>query len=244
MQPFVVLSTPRTGSTLLCLLLDSHPEIVCHGEIFNKAFIDLAPSLAGNAHFRTEGLHLRDEKPYATLEMAYAVGRKAGARATGFKMQPGQNDAIFMAVLRDRRIRKIVLARRNLLKCYTSHLIAVETHYWTTFTDRTGSPRTAQVIVNPVAFRGYALNVRHIHHVIRGFVDRERQPALFLDYEDLLGESVQREVLAFLGAEPDVALTASVRPHNPPSIRDRVANYDELVARLAGTEWEEMLDQP
>ena len=32
---FVILAAPRSGSNLLCTLLNSHPEILCHHEVFN-----------------------------------------------------------------------------------------------------------------------------------------------------------------------------------------------------------------
>jgi hypothetical protein len=32
---FVIFAVPRTGSNWLCSLLNSHPEIICHHEIFN-----------------------------------------------------------------------------------------------------------------------------------------------------------------------------------------------------------------
>jgi hypothetical protein len=32
--PYVIVTTPRSGSTLLCSLLDAHPDVVCHGEVF------------------------------------------------------------------------------------------------------------------------------------------------------------------------------------------------------------------
>ena len=35
MRPFVILAAPRTGSNMLCTLLNSHPAITCHHEIFN-----------------------------------------------------------------------------------------------------------------------------------------------------------------------------------------------------------------
>ena len=33
-QKFVIISTHRTGSTMLCDKLNSHPEITCNGELF------------------------------------------------------------------------------------------------------------------------------------------------------------------------------------------------------------------
>ena len=36
---FVILGAPRTGTNLLCTLLDSHPDVLCHHEVFNPAGI-------------------------------------------------------------------------------------------------------------------------------------------------------------------------------------------------------------
>ncbi|MEB3357068.1 MAG: hypothetical protein VKK04_10095, partial [Synechococcales bacterium] len=50
---FVIFNYPRTGSNLLCSLLNQHPEILCHHEIFNperiyyaKDFKDYFPELS------------------------------------------------------------------------------------------------------------------------------------------------------------------------------------------------------
>ena len=39
---FVVLAVPRVGSNYLCSLLNSHPEILCHHELFHPKGIYLA----------------------------------------------------------------------------------------------------------------------------------------------------------------------------------------------------------
>lgn len=36
---FVILAAPRSGSNLLCTLLHSHSEILCHHEVFNPSGI-------------------------------------------------------------------------------------------------------------------------------------------------------------------------------------------------------------
>ena len=38
MEKFIILTTPRTGSTFLRLWLNNHPEIRCHGEIFLRGY--------------------------------------------------------------------------------------------------------------------------------------------------------------------------------------------------------------
>ena len=39
---FVILAAPRTGSNLLCTLLDAHSRILCHHEILNRAALEAA----------------------------------------------------------------------------------------------------------------------------------------------------------------------------------------------------------
>ena len=37
MEKFIIISTPRSGSTVLARTLDKHPEIFCAGELFNTS---------------------------------------------------------------------------------------------------------------------------------------------------------------------------------------------------------------
>ncbi|MCA9265021.1 MAG: sulfotransferase, partial [Planctomycetales bacterium] len=50
MKRFVILAVPRTGSNLLCTLLNSHPEILCHHEVFNPQGIFLALTQRDRPH--------------------------------------------------------------------------------------------------------------------------------------------------------------------------------------------------
>ena len=42
---FVILAASRSGSNMLCRMLDSHPAILCHHEIYNPKGIRLAVTL-------------------------------------------------------------------------------------------------------------------------------------------------------------------------------------------------------
>ena len=44
---FVVVAVRRAGSNMLCTLLDSHPAILCHHELFNPRGIFYALGLRG-----------------------------------------------------------------------------------------------------------------------------------------------------------------------------------------------------
>jgi hypothetical protein len=57
---FCIITQPRTGSNHLCGLLNSHPEIVCHYELFNRRRI--------YSNFR------REKRPYPIGEEAALAG--------------------------------------------------------------------------------------------------------------------------------------------------------------------------
>ena len=82
MQRFVVLAVPRTGSNLLCTLLNSHPEILCHHEVFNPQGIFLALSHRDQVQ-QFGDMTDRDQEPLAFLESVWDSG--ANHRCVGFK---------------------------------------------------------------------------------------------------------------------------------------------------------------
>jgi LPS sulfotransferase NodH len=64
---FVILAAPRTGSNWLCSLLNSHPDVLCHHELFNPSGVFYALG------HRDGALDLgtpeeRDRRPLAFLE--------------------------------------------------------------------------------------------------------------------------------------------------------------------------------
>ena len=61
---FVILAAPRSGSNQLCTLLNSHPEILCHHEVYNPSAIFYALDLRDG----TIELGTRDERDWRPLE--------------------------------------------------------------------------------------------------------------------------------------------------------------------------------
>src|SRR5436190_16183182 len=118
---FVILTAPRTGSNWLCSMLNSHPEIICHHELFNPEGIHYA------LDHRNGELHLgskaeRDHSPLWFLDRLWRAG--FGKRVIGFKLNRGQNQEVFRNVVADDKIQKLVLVRKNRIKTFVSEQIA------------------------------------------------------------------------------------------------------------------------
>jgi hypothetical protein len=121
---FVILSSPRSGSSLLIESLHQHPSIFCHGEIFHEKI---------EWHIRSEfldryGIEQRDTDP---INFAYSILEFANGRsAVGFKMWMSQNKQVCQTLLQDPTVKKIILVRSNTLAMFASEQLAIKTGIW------------------------------------------------------------------------------------------------------------------
>ena len=131
---FVVLSGARTGSTMLAHALNSHPQAMCFGELFNytvKGAIDYI--VDGYDKTDAEGLALRERDPVAFLRQRIFCHHPEQVRAVGLKYHylhyhgfPGALDALIEA----EDVRVLHLKRRNLLRMFLSLQMAYQTGVW------------------------------------------------------------------------------------------------------------------
>jgi hypothetical protein len=238
---FVILAAPRTGSALLCTLLDSHPEILCHHEVFSPLGIFYAP------RYRDGSLNLgtaddRDRSPIAFLERLWQENR--GHRCVGFKFTRGrgQNDTMLRAVLGDHDVRKIVLSRRNRVKAYVSTLIAELTGQWEVFRETDLIRDKPKVEINVDRLQ------RHVEMTVNYYAEIEEslrnsgQTRLRIAYEDLLQPRQHEQWLDYLGLPSDsFPLVAETVKQNPIELRQLVSNYEDLLDALRGTALESEL---
>jgi LPS sulfotransferase NodH len=232
---FVVLAAPRTGSNWLCTLLDSHPEVLCHHEIFNPAGLHYARSLRGGG-FDLGTAAERDRNPEGVLERVWRESR--GHRAVGFKLNRGQDERVFRAVLADTGVRKLLLRRANRVRAYVSERIAEQTGRWESYPESPrGEAGPARVTVEAAALRaGVARNERY-YAALGETLGASGQGWLELTYEKLDGAEERGRALRFLGVtdRPEL-LAGATRRQNPEPLRELIANFDELAAELAGSD--------
>lgn len=231
---FIILAAPRTGSNLLCTLLNSHPDVLCHHELFNPGGIYYAlDHRDGSLDFGN--LAAREREPLAFLQQVW--DHALGAACVGFKMTRGQHAGIMQAMLEDPGVRKILLYRRNRLKTYVSELRARQTDRWEVYARdelATGVPR---LHVDIESFRAHCALNEAFYRDIRHGLQAGRQPWMETAYEDLLAASEHIRLLEFLGVESSrVKLAASSIKQNDTDLRALVANFGELEHALAGSE--------
>lgn len=229
---FVIYAAPRTGSNLLCSLLNSHPEILCHHGLFNPRGIHYAlDHRDGDPDFGTAEERDRDSVSFLEAVWRYDGGK----RAVGFKFNRGEHAAAHDAVARDTSVHKILLRRRNRIKTYVSERIADATGAWENYDGRETMPQ--RIVVDPPALAQHADANERYYAAIEETLHATNQPWLEVDYEALQNGGVA-PILALLGVDAHAPLTAGSYKQNPDDLRELVANFEEVRLALAGTPFE------
>ncbi len=240
--PFIVLTAPRSGSSMLIQSLRAHAGIVSFGELLNPRHIGFNTPGFWNRNRRLQSWRNRHPVEF-TKTMVYR-GYAARIEAVGFKVFHQHLDRPRFRPLRNYLaskpgLRVIHLRRRNLLRALLSRTIAASTGVWGIASREQRSP--LRVRLEPAGCLEY------FEAVSRQWQEYERifPPGALLDvsYESLaaaFGEEIER-IQRFLEVEktdlPRLTLQQEVRP-----LPEAIENYTELESALSGTSWSVFFD--
>jgi LPS sulfotransferase NodH len=232
---FVILAAPRTGSNLLCTLLNSHPEVLCHHELFNPNGIFYALEYRDGS-LDLGSMEARDRDPFRFLQRVWE--HPFGASCVGFKMTRGQDAAIMQRLIENSGVLKILLHRRNRLKTFISEQLARQTDRWEVYARDQLATDTPRLCVDVESFKVHCdLNERFyqdIQHALRS----GRQPWIDTAYEDILTAPEHVRLLEFLGVEATRAkLSQSSIKQSDTDLRTHIENFRELELALEGSEY-------
>lgn len=233
---FVIVCQPRTGSNWLCTLLQSHPSILCHHEVFHPEDIYYA---VGHRDGQLEHLGTREERdrdPLGFLERLWEAD--FGRPIVGLKLHEGHAPAVQARVLADKSVRKVLLRRRSRLRACISLLRARQTGRWA----RTPYDGVS-VVLDPGEVFDFARRYDAFYAGLRAAT--RTQPALEVVYEDLQRDPrVLARLLEFLGADAGAAeLSARTVRQSRDSLREALSNYEELACGLRGSALESELEE-
>ena len=240
MKRFVVLSTQRTGSTLLISSLDSHPGIFCAGEIF---FPRSGSEYAINRYARLSSLNrvqhtfCRGRLVRRFLDEFY---ERTGYAAIGFKYMYSQARHIprrypsALKYLHEHSIPVIHNVRQNKLRVLLSRISARSSGVY-----RSDRPVGLGPVNVPL---GHLLEeLRQLERADETWKRRmSGHDYLQVSYESFVGNQADqvRSILDFLDIEDAHELNSPFVKVSSRTIEETVQNYDELSRTLAGTEFE------
>lgn len=231
-QGFVVVSMPRTGSNLLCSVLDSVPGLTCFYEVYHPDAV-----YVGFRH--KEKLNLgsvkeRDRHPYRFLRRVFdsVIGD-----LVGFKIFPWHHEGVLEFCLSAPSIKKVLLTRHDLLHAYTSLLVAKRSEAFTKRAEERlgeqGVHIDRWVKVSPWRFTRYERRRSKFLSRVRHVLHSTGQDFFELDYRDLTAPGGKlNELVAWLGIDYTGPFEQTTLRQNPPNLRERIVNYEELRAAL------------
>jgi len=237
---FIILNAARTGSTMLRHLLNSHPEICCHGEVMAggiRSFVGLQDRPNLPLVSKLESMLKADPVGF----MRDFVLFPGGMKAVGFKIKYEELvlpefAAIRSALEQNAELRVIHLRRENRLKRVISKITATRINKVFNVLDPSEKP--VQTL--------FALDPKECEEDFTQTADREEEftkafashPMCEVGYEELVhpDAGARQRVQEFLGVAPVTLETATVKI-NSDRVEDMVENLEVLRAHFANTPW-------
>jgi hypothetical protein len=258
MVQFVLVATQRSGTGFLRSLLNTHPQIHLYPELFldqDYAYpvyfyhFWLQKIRADEANIT---LAARNHITHEYLDTIYAS--KQGKAAVGIDVKYNQFEIVYglAQTLLEKRISVVHLVRQNILKTLlSSRLNGMQKELGRKSHD-TKLPPPVQVVLKPDVHLFAEFQQRQAQIQFYRALFSERLPYLEVTYEGLVGNSnagiahgdtIDR-VLDFLGVtKGDIELHTQLKKTNPRSLRDLIANYEEVAEVLRKTQWKYLLDE-
>jgi len=238
---FLILAAGRTGSTRLRLLLNSHPQALCHGEVFGENLSTLAEP-GSEAHRQLLEERTANPADFATARVFEAEGKSA----VGFKILYHQLTeawpGLMEALAADKDIRVVHLVRRNGLKRFLSEYFVGTVTRKNLFLKNEEIPALPQVEIPPAILLANLESIENEAEKLRGvFCDHPLHEIAYEDSPEDNGPAL-RGVLDFLDLTP-AGLSVGIKKILPDDPKALIANFDEVAAALRGTRFEWILNE-
>lgn len=248
MSLFVVLFAHRSGSSHLVSLLNSHPEIRAHGEVFDGVKHS-EDGYTGQLtrQITKDGNSIKNPNPKTCVSLVEEwMDGKGGIQ--GFKFKFPKQAGLFPEVNNKMHefgssLKVVELRRSNLVRRALSHFNHLRIREMTGRSNFRSSGTTLSPI--ELDLDGFVVYVRRLEKLlgqfndwVNGFPERYQ-----LDYESLISESGSlRNLQRFLGVKEVRSLRSKVIKATPSRLEDAIANYSGFRDRMLQEGWGSFLD--
>ncbi len=158
---FVLFGVPRVGSNYFISLLNRHPDLRCHYEVFSadKVYLSWTADILAKhpAWLRFNDLAWRDADPIRFLDLLLAAGHE---RIKGFNIFPNQNDDVVQHVCESSDFAYVLIHRRNLLRSYISQTIAQNNNAWNSLKSKSLTLEDKRFSIDTNEFEQYQYRIQ------------------------------------------------------------------------------------
>jgi LPS sulfotransferase NodH len=244
---FALLGIQRTGTTLLYTLLDSHPSIVCFGEIFQDVNTPCHPTLGTKRYKSYIDMSVRRRvldfvnRKYMISTYLSNIVSALEYEARGFKLMLDQTRKYpeVLNFLQQKKFKIIHIWRKNIMKIYVSRVKAEQTGIYVSqkTVDRSKINIDGELLIKNLKA------IKDAQSKILEIIQELRLAYIDIQYENLLTnrDHELRRILDFLEVDGEFELTTYLTKINPDELPEVITNYHEIVKILRGTEYADYL---
>lgn len=218
MKRFVILGLPRSGTTYLMTMLDSHRDVICSGEQFNPyAVVDVH-----DRDDRYETVLARDRDPVGHMTAFFERAQAQGVACGGFKYMIGHNIAILRALAADPDISIIYVWRENKLAQAVSLIKAAKTKKWAQ--TRRDAHLDMKVKATPMKISHHWHEYATFDHLVALWLAELPNPKVTYEYRDLFQPDFKEGICGFLGIDPHRSMRSPLVKQGSNEIAARFEN--------------------
>lgn len=221
---FLIIGLPRSGTTYLMTLLNSHPDVYCSGEQFNPYAI---VGLGDDARSDRGAIVQRDRDPVRHFEAFFARNRSR-ADCVGLKYMIGHTATILDHLSATPDIKILHVHRENRLAQAASYAKAIKTKIWAQSRDQEFS--RAKLGISPHYFKQLIDEAKTQDKLFQHFVRQLPNPILSIEYVGMFAGEFHGCVCDFLGIHRHPGLRSNLGKQGNDSIIDRFENRDEIAS--------------
>lgn len=228
MPRFVILGQPRSGTTYLQTLLNSHPDLHCRGELFDPWQIDDD----GTKTKAPEAIAARDLEPIAFFDrMMSGDGLGRTPPWMGAKILFQHHPRLFSELIANTPDLVILyVRRRNKLAQFASLQQVRKTGRWTD-TGQDGKAQAPKLSPHPYWAKSECNRLENEDFFLERWLETLPNPVLTLEYTILPLPETQERVAGFLSM-PGARFSSPLRKQGQNRILDRFENTDEIKAHF------------
>jgi hypothetical protein len=225
---FLLVGMMRSGSNFLERQLNLLPDVRCHGELFNPAFVGLGHEAAG----RPPGYAREDTGPRNADEDAFIakVDQACDRRVVGLRLFLDHSPQMTARLLYDPGVAKVVLSR-NLLEAYISLETARDTGVWLTTEAAKAPPKPVKVDINKLVT--FALRQSLYYNDVQTVLHQTGQSYLQVDYNEIKNLAKLNQIARFVGSKHEFKnVSEPIQKQNPGSLEEHILDFPKLVEEL------------
>jgi LPS sulfotransferase NodH len=218
-ERFVILGLPRSGSTYLMTLLNSHSRIYCSGEQFNPYAI---VGISGRNE-KPAALKFRERAPMVFMRKFFDThGSDGSYDRVGFKFMIGHNIRVLKNLAREPGLRLIYVHRDNRLAQVSSLIKAATTNRWAQ--SRHDEHVETKIKVNPQRIVHRWHEYETFDFLFSQWFRRLPQERITLEYRDMFKPGFENRICDFLDMPYDPEMKSPLVKQGSNTILDRFEN--------------------